>query len=463
MESQNIAVFVDRMVVLPINNIGDALDVAAEPGKSKRIKVALAAGGIDGIVDGVIGDRRSDGAGDDSVQRAGTGDAAELHLGEQQLGGIVKRGNVGARQSVLQANAGERELADGIAGEKSEAGAGLIVILNELRVDADGLASQERGLAGLVKLVAAGKNRETGGDGPVKKIRLGKPEEETARKIAELRGKSKSLAKAQEVVGLIRKADEAAGQAADAPLQTDGLLALFLELEVDINSAFFTALDLRSLVGLDLVEIVELIEAEDTELPKALVEELAFIDHQLAANDLVTRGGVAAEVNAPDEILLLLVKLHGEVDDFLFFVDFGVRLGSEVDESVFAVNFAVGLEGLADFFGGEDVALFKRESGLEGIDLEGQGFVRIGTDDLQRAHAVAFTLFDRDGDVDGLAVAFSGDEGNAEAGMRGGNVLPNGVADGKLEGNVFPVEGADADVQVLPPPFAVGGLRGHRD
>src|SRR5438045_1079402 len=202
MESQNIAVFVDRMVVLPIDNIGDALDVAAEPGKSKRIKVALAAGGIDGIVDGVVGDGGSDGAGDDSVQRAGTGDAAELHLGEQELGGVVERGDVGARQSVLQANAGEGELADGIAGEKREAGAVLIVILNELRVDADGLASQERGLAGLVKLVAAGKNRETGGDGPVKEIRLGESEEETAGKSAELSGKSKRLAKPQEAVVL---------------------------------------------------------------------------------------------------------------------------------------------------------------------------------------------------------------------------------------------------------------------
>src|SRR5438876_7838550 len=225
MESQNIAVFVDRMVVLPINNIGYALDVAAEPGKSKRIKVALAAGGIDGLVGGVVGNGGSDGAGDDSVQRAGTGDAAELHLGEQQLGGIVERGYVGARQSVLQADAGERELANRIAGEEGEAGAVLIVILNELRVDADGLAGQESCLAGLVKLVAAGKNRETGGNGPVKEIRLCKSEEETARKIAELRGKSKSLAQSQKVVGLIGKADEAAGQTADTTLQADGLLA----------------------------------------------------------------------------------------------------------------------------------------------------------------------------------------------------------------------------------------------
>src|SRR5204862_6218241 len=102
MESQNIAVFVDRMVVLPINNIGDALDVAAEPGKSKRIKVALAAGGSDGFVDGVIGDRGSDGAGDDSVQRDGTGEAAELPRGERQLGGSMTRGNVGGGPAALQ-------------------------------------------------------------------------------------------------------------------------------------------------------------------------------------------------------------------------------------------------------------------------------------------------------------------------------------------------------------------------
>src|SRR2546430_8550238 len=191
------------MVVLPINIIGDALNVAAEPGKSKRIKVALSAGGIDGIVDGVIGDRGSDGAGDDSVQRAGTGDAAELHLGKQQLRGVVKRGNVGARQSILQADAGERELANRITGEKREAGAVLIVILNELRVDADGLAGEESCLAGLVKLVATGKNRETGGDGPVKKIRLGKCEEETLGKIAGMGAKRKSLAQGQKDVGRI--------------------------------------------------------------------------------------------------------------------------------------------------------------------------------------------------------------------------------------------------------------------
>src|SRR5207302_6162349 len=113
--------------------------------------------------------------------------------------------------------------------------------------------------------------------------------------------------------------------------------------------------------------------------------------------------------------------------------------------------------------GGGDVARFKRERGLGGIELEGEGFVRSGTDGLQRAQAVAFSLFYGDGDVDGLAVAFSGDEGNAEAGMRGVNVLQNGFADGNLEVTVVTIEGANADFQVLGQLFAVVGLGEHRN
>src|ERR1700682_2861972 len=122
-------------------------------------------------------------------------------------------------------------------------------------------------------------------------------------------------------------------------------------------------------------------EAQDAQLPETLVKELAFIDHQLAANYFVAGGGVPAEVDAPDEILLLLVELERQVDDFLFFVDFRVRLWSEIDESVFAVDLAVGLQGLANLFSGKNVALLEGESALQRIDLEGQSLVRIGADD----------------------------------------------------------------------------------
>src|SRR5260370_11028006 len=160
-QAQNVAALVHRMVQLPIKDVGDALDIAAErtAGERRRIEVALPASGVNGMVDGVIGNRGCDGAGDDSVERAGTGDAAELQLREQQLGGFVEGRDIRARETVLKANSREREPSNGIAGKEREASAVLIVVLNELRGDADGLPERESRRPGLVKFVAAGENR----------------------------------------------------------------------------------------------------------------------------------------------------------------------------------------------------------------------------------------------------------------------------------------------------------------
>src|SRR5260370_16688889 len=103
-------------------------------------------------------------------------------------------------------------------------------------------------MPGLIKLVTAGENRKTRGNGPVKEIGLGESEKETTRKISELGGKGKRLAEAQEVVGLVGETDETAGEAADAALQADGLLAFFLEFQAHVDCAFpFIPLDLRAL------------------------------------------------------------------------------------------------------------------------------------------------------------------------------------------------------------------------
>src|SRR5260370_42563378 len=105
-------------------------------------------------------DRGGDGARNDSFQCAVTGYAAELHLGKQQFGRIVKGSNVGACEAVIQRDAGEREFSNRVARKDREARAVLVVVLNELGIDADGLSAEERRLSGLVKLVAAGKNPE---------------------------------------------------------------------------------------------------------------------------------------------------------------------------------------------------------------------------------------------------------------------------------------------------------------
>src|SRR5258708_28744377 len=92
---------------------------------------------------------------------------------------------------------------------------------------------------------------------------------------------------------------------------------------------------------------------------------------------------------------------------------------------------------------------FLGESSLQCVDLEGQGIVRIGAYDFEGAHAETLALFDGDGDVDSLAVAFSGDQGNAEARMRGINVFENGFADGNLEVTIVSIETSNADFEIL--------------
>ena len=323
------------------------------------------------------------------------------------------------------------------------------VVLDVLRVDADLLLEEDGFLAGLVKIIAGRKHRETRGDRPVKQVRLGEAEHERARKASKLRGERQRFAETEEIVGLVGEADKTACQATDAALQTDGLLAFFLELEGNVHgSGFAVALDFGGLVRFDFVEIVKLIEAKDAELPQTLVEELAFINHQFAANDFVAGGGVAAEVDAVNVVLFLFVEAERQVDDLVGIVYFGVRLRREINEAVLAINLAVGFKGFADFFGGENVPLLERERGLERIHFERQSLVRVGADDFERAHAEAFALFDGDGDIDGLAVAPSGDERNAQAGVRGVHIFENGLADGNLEVAVVAVESANANFEV---------------
>ena len=106
-----------------------------------------------------------------------------------------------------------------------------------------------------------------------------KPNCKTALVGAKLRGESERFAQAQEIVGLIGEADEAAGQAADAALQADGLFAFFFELEIHVDGAVLgVLLNFDGLVRFDLVEIIELVEAQNADFPIALIEELAFID-----------------------------------------------------------------------------------------------------------------------------------------------------------------------------------------
>src|SRR5262249_31863024 len=157
--------------------------------------------------DGVIRNRGRDGARDNAVQSTRTGEAAKLKRLEQERGGRIERLNVRAGQAVVQSKAGEGKLAKRILRKKGEARAVLHVILDILRVDADLLLKQDGFLPSLVEVITRREQRETRGDGPVKKIRLGKAKHEAARQTSKLRGERERFAETEEIVGLVSKAD----------------------------------------------------------------------------------------------------------------------------------------------------------------------------------------------------------------------------------------------------------------
>src|SRR5882762_6772384 len=413
---------------------------------------------IGGIVDRVVGNGGSEGAGNDALQRAGAGNTTELDVLEQEARGVIKGGDAGAGKSVREAQASERELFYRIAGKHGEAGAVLVVILDELRIDAHRLALQERQLASLIETVAAGEDREAGGDGTVEKIGLGEAEHEAALNVAELRGEGKSFAEAQKIVGLVGESDERAGQAADAALQTDGLLALFLELQGKVDRALFLiAFDLDGLVFLDSVEVIELVQTQDADFPGALVEELALVEKKLAADDFVAGGGVADKIDAADVILLFFVKAQSDVNALRGVVDIKLGLGGEIDEAVLAIGFGVILHGFADFGGGEDVAVFEGEDGPEGVDLKREGFIGIGADDFQRSHVVALALFDGNGDIHRFAVATAGNR-NAHAETGGVNIFEDRIFHNHFEVAIVLIQTADAHFKIFVELFAVVGF-----
>src|SRR5438045_514981 len=54
-----------------------------------------------------------------------------------------------------------------------------------------------------------------------------------------------------------------------------------------------------------------------------VIEDVSFAEHQFAANDFVTGGGVAGEIDAADEVLLLFVEIEREVYEFSIVVSTG--------------------------------------------------------------------------------------------------------------------------------------------
>ena len=153
-------------------------------------------------------------------------------------------------------------------------------------------------------------------------VGLREAEEELAAHVAEVALNAERLAQAEEVVGLVVDAEEGAGESADAAVQADGVLALFLDLEEQVDgSGLGVLVRLGVLIDLERLEVFKLVEAQEAVLPKLGVVDLAFVEQQLAADDAVAGDGVALELDARDVELLAFVDIDLKGDSLLLFVD----------------------------------------------------------------------------------------------------------------------------------------------
>src|SRR5713226_1066722 len=204
-QAQNIAFLIDRMEILGLEDVSDGIDVAAErPAlKTHRIKETLPAGGVNRVVDRIVGDRRGQAAGDNAGQSRRAGNVAELDKAKQRRGRRTERGDVALAQSVGETDAREGKTAQRVAREHGEALAVLVVVLRDVGIYIDLLAEQNRSFAALVEIELAVEKTEAGGDGAVKQVRLGEAEQEVALAIAEFRGEGERFSDAQEIVGLV--------------------------------------------------------------------------------------------------------------------------------------------------------------------------------------------------------------------------------------------------------------------
>ncbi len=139
------------------------------------------------------------------------------------------------------------------------------------------------------------------------------------------------------------------------------MFALLLQLQIDVDRpGLGVALQLR-VFWLDRVEVPELIQPQQAQFPQPVVEHLAFIQQQFAADDLVSRRGVPRKFNAPHEKLFLLIQHQRQIHYFLVVIHIEGRLCGEIDVSVLAIQLAERIERFADLIRVEDITLLQRE------------------------------------------------------------------------------------------------------
>src|SRR5581483_4139957 len=161
-----------------------------------------------------------------------------------------------------------------ITGRQRETTARLRVVLQVLQKrigQVQLLPRQDRELLSLVVVELAGVHGEAYLEGPVEHVWLGEAEQQVALQVPDACLDLQGFAESQKVVGGVSDADKRARQAAHAAGQADSILSLFPDFQREIDGTVLLikmTIGGHRVIGLELFEVSELVQAEKTELPK---------------------------------------------------------------------------------------------------------------------------------------------------------------------------------------------------
>src|SRR5207248_2603745 len=176
------------------------------------------------------------------------------------------------------------------------------------------------------------------------------------------------LTAAEKIIRGVVQADERSRQSADAARQSDAVLALLMQFQVQVNGVFgIVLLDVSGLIDFQFIKILQLVKALQTELPGATVVNATFFERQFAADDLVSGGGVAGELDTPHGVLRAFVDVNLQADQLLGVVNLRLWNSGELDVTQSAGRLGQLIQPLADFAGVKDIAVFHGEGAAQGF------------------------------------------------------------------------------------------------
>ena len=152
-----------------------------------------------------------------------------------------------------------------------------------------------------------------------------------------LQGDAERLAETHEVVVLVIDADETAADLADTAAEADLIPVLLFDFQIDVDVRFDRIRFELDVFRTNRLEISELIQPLHARVPQRCVENLSFIDHDLAADHLIARCRVAVEGDPIDGELPVFFDADVQIDQPVGFIEALRRHRREIDVALRSV------------------------------------------------------------------------------------------------------------------------------